>query len=264
MSYKISNSIDLIIGHTGFVGSNLVRQHNFRKRLNTKNINNFKGGFFNRVVITAVHAKKWWANENSEEDLRLIEKLLKSLKTIQCHEVVLISTVDVLPPVFGLDEKYVSDPKTLHPYGRNRLFLENQVREMFPKVFVVRLPGLFGLGLKKNIIYDLLHNNQLERINPLSTYQFYDLNRLCGDIEKAIKAELDLVHLFTEPIETHRIIERFFSEKRVGEDPYPEIHYNFRTCLDEFFGGNDGYIESKEKVIERIGIFINYMRKKKS
>ena len=43
----------------------------------------------------------------------------------------------------------------LHPYGRNRLELEDLVRKEFDTL-VVRLPALFGKGLKKNFIYDAI------------------------------------------------------------------------------------------------------------
>ena len=42
-------------------------------------------------------------------------------------------------------------------YGRNRARLESWVRATFPEShLVVRLPGIFGPGMKKNIIFDLV------------------------------------------------------------------------------------------------------------
>ena len=35
-------------------------------------------------------------------------------------------------------------------YGRNRLYLENYIRNNYHDYLIVRLPGLFGKGLKKN------------------------------------------------------------------------------------------------------------------
>ena len=43
----------------------------------------------------------------------------------------------------------------LPAYGRNRLQLERWVREDFPAALIVRLPALYGKGLKKNCLYDL-------------------------------------------------------------------------------------------------------------
>jgi len=46
-------------------------------------------------------------------------------------------------------------PDGLPAYGRNRLQLERWVREDYPNALIVRLPALYGIGLKKNFLFDL-------------------------------------------------------------------------------------------------------------
>ncbi len=251
---------DALIGYTGFVGGNLKRQHTFGACFNSANIELIQGAEFDRVFIAAVQAKKWWANANPNEDRALIDKLLNSLTAIRCRKAILVSTIDVLPPKRGLDEGFHEYPKSLEAYGKNRLLVESEIRRLFDDALVVRLPGLFGPGLMKNVIYDLLTDNQLERINPSSHYQYYDLTRLWADIGIAIEAGLGLVHLFTEPLQTSEIIARYFPGKPVGSDPYPEAHYDFRTCHAQLFGMQKDYIESREEVLERVGLFIRQWR----
>ena len=47
------------------------------------------------------------------------------------------------------------DSENLPAYGKNRLQLERWVREDHPDALIVRLPALYGRGLKKNFLYDL-------------------------------------------------------------------------------------------------------------
>ena len=245
-----------LIGHTGFVGGNLLRQAGFEAMYRSTNIGDIRGREFDLLVISAVQAKKWWANQEPEADWAGIQKLLEALAEVQAREVVLISTIDVLPTEPGLDESFDPHGVPNHPYGTHRLRVEDWVRERFPAVTVVRLPGLFGPGLKKNVLYDLLHGNQLEKINPSSSFQYYDLSGLWADIQVAREASLPLIHLFTEPVRTQRIIDAYFPEAEVGSDPLPEAHYDFRTCYADLYGGPPGYIQSAEVVLERMGTFM--------
>jgi hypothetical protein len=245
-----------LIGHTGFVGGNLVRQHAFSDLYNSKNIAEIRGRAFDTLVFSGAQAKKWWANQNPEADREGIEAALANLRDVRAAVVVLVSTVDVLPARPGLTEAWDGDDDPGHAYGRNRRFLERALSEMFPRVCVVRLPALFGPGLKKNVIYDLMNDNQLDKIHPASSFQYYDLSRLWQDVGLALARELSFIHLFPEPLETARIVERFFPDRSIGADPVPEAHYDFKTRHDALFGRSDGYVASAEQVLTQMGAFI--------
>lgn len=47
------------------------------------------------------------------------------------------------------------DTEGLPAYGKNRLQLERWVREDFPDALIVRLPALYGAGIRKNFLFDL-------------------------------------------------------------------------------------------------------------
>ena len=64
----------------------------------------------------------------------------------------------------------------------------------------MRLPGLFGPGLKKNLVFDLLHQPHERFAHSDSTFQFYDVRDLWGHVLQAQNAGLSLVHLTTEPL----------------------------------------------------------------
>ena len=249
-----------LIGHTGFVGSNLARQFAFDATYNSRNIEAIAGERFEELVFSGAQAKKWWANQNPEEDWAGIERALAALETVEAEKVTLISTIDVAVPGAGLDEAADYSSGQPHAYGVNRRRLEDAFRERFPGCLIVRLPGLFGRGLKKNVIYDLLEGNMLEKINPESRFQYYDLERLKNDLTLARGAALTLAHLVTEPVATSEIIARFFPEAAVGADAAPFGEYDFRTLHADVFGGAGEYIEMKESVLDRMGAFIERWR----
>lgn len=65
-----------LVGHTGFVGSNLLAQHPFQHLYNSRNIAGIAGQSFELLVFCGAQSKKWWANLNPDEDLRKIRAAL--------------------------------------------------------------------------------------------------------------------------------------------------------------------------------------------
>lgn len=246
-----------IVGHTGFVGSNLCTQTAFDFFFNTSNIQDIEGKAFDTLVFSAAPANKWIANKAPEQDWQNLQQIMALLKTVRAKQLVLISTVDVIPPFdTPQDETVDCTVGSNHAYGTHRLALEQFMRAQFPQVLVVRLPGLFGPGLKKNVIYDLIHDNMLASINPDSSFQYYDITSLWADIKLARQHQLELVHLFTQPIATRAIVQRYFPAKQVGQTPTPQAHYDHRTRYAELYGGSGGWIASADVVLERLGDYL--------
>jgi len=245
-----------LIGFTGFVGSNLCSQRSYDTLINSKNFQELRNRSFDRIVCAGVSAVKWKANKAPEEDWEKIAALIDVLKTVQAKKFVLISTIDVYAELQGMDESFDCHSRSNHAYGTNRLRFEDFCREHFPDCMIVRLPGLFGNGLKKNVIYDLLHDNCLEMINPRSSFQYYFLDRLSDDIDLCEKAGLKQVNFFTEPVGTQEIIDSFFPGKKVGDAPVPEGHYNLKTAYSSVFGKNNGYIYDRAEILSQMKTFI--------
>jgi hypothetical protein len=219
-----------LVGHTGFVGSNLARQHRFDGQYNSRNIGDITGGAFDLLVFSGAQSKKWWANQHPDEDWAAIQGALGPLASVRAGMAVLISTIDVIPVTESANgEDADCDSQPTHAYGRNRRALEKAFAELFPDALIVRLPALFGPGLKKNVLYDLLHDNLLDKINAESSFQYYDLTRLWSDIVLAMGQGLKIVHLFPEPLATGQVVDRFFPGKAIGGDAAPAAHYDYRT-----------------------------------
>src|SRR5687768_17147850 len=107
-----------LIGHTGFVGSNLARQTRFDATYNSSNIDTIAGEEFDLLVCSGVRAEKWIANANPEQDRAGIERLMSALKTVKAKQFILISTVDVFLTPIEVDESSVVETEKLHPYGK--------------------------------------------------------------------------------------------------------------------------------------------------
>ena len=108
-------------------------------------------------VYAGLRGEKYLANQQPEKDWQMIEQAKENIRMIKPQKLVLISTIDVFKSPLAVYEDSAIDMDGLQPYGYNRRVLENWVRENYPEALIVRLPGLFGEGIKKNFIYDIIN-----------------------------------------------------------------------------------------------------------
>jgi hypothetical protein len=252
--------ISALIGHTGFVGGNLAAAAHFDLLVNRANLESLRGRRLDRLVCAGLPAAKWIANLRPQDDSDNVQRLQAVLETVRVGTFLLISTVDVYPRLVGADENYNCSQELNHAYGRHRLEFERFVRDRFPQAHIVRLPALFGVGLKKNVLYDLLHDNQLERINPASRYQWYPLARLPRDLETIERCGVPLINLCTEPVEMRSLLQQCFAGKAAGGRADPPACYDVHTCYGEIFGSDSRYIMSRAAVMSALGEFVRSQR----
>ena len=238
-----------LIGYTGFVGATLNEAVLPSHRYRSTNIDEIRGQEFDHVICAGVQAMKWWANLHPEEDMAGIKRLLDALSEVKAQRFTLISSIDVYPTPRAVDENSNIDQEGHHPYGLHRLLVEEWVRVNFANVAVLRLPGLFGPGLKKNVIYDMMHDNGLEKVHPDGVFQYYDTRQLAGDIAKAWKAEISLLNVAAEPIATSEIRDRFFPGKVLGGSGPAPAGYDMRSNHAGVWEGLNGYLYSKSQVL---------------
>lgn len=243
---------DAIIGFTGFVGSTLIKQRLFESLYRSTNISDVEGQSFDTVVCAGAPAQKWIANREPEVDRQKIDGLIAHLKTIQCKTFILISTVDVFGDSMGVDEETPVDESGLHAYGLHRRLLEKFVESHFSNHLIVRLPGLVGPGLRKNVIFDFLNDNNLHAIESRAVFQFYPMANLWYDIQTALSAGLKLVHLTAEPISVADVSKNGFG--KVFEHVLPNVPatYDMRTIHAQVFGAIGHYQYSARETIQAI------------
>lgn len=237
-----------LIGHSGFVGSTLKKQTEFSHLYRSTDIQDIRGQEFDLVVCAGISAKKWLANKNPETDLQAIESLMGHLKEVNTKQFVLISTVDVFKNPVEVDESSPVDTEGLHAYGRHRFQFEQFVQEQFKNSLIVRLPGLVGPGLQKNIIFDFLNNNNIEQIDSRHMFQFYPMVNLWADLQVALSNNIPLVHLTSAPMTVQELIKQTlfkdFSQV-VADKP---LKYDFRTQYGKLYGVMAPYQYSANEV----------------
>ena len=232
-----------IIGHTGLIGGYLLDQYKKKIRnldlFNSKNINEInKKKKYDVIFCSALPATKWIANKAPIKDKKNVLKLIRNLRKINTKKFLLVSTIDV---------------HHKHSYGKNRKILEKFVKKQFKKNFIVRLPGVFGKGLKKNIIFDLMNKNELSQIHLNDKFQWYDLNNLYKDISQIFRYnKVGVNELYSVPIKNVEIIKLFKGIKNFKKRLKP-INYSIKP--------KEGFYKDKKYILNRIKKFIDLNEK---
>jgi nucleoside-diphosphate-sugar epimerase len=232
-----------LIGHTGFVGSNLLKQAEFDRCYNSKNIEEIVDEQFELVVCAGVSSIKWKANKHPKEDFQQIQGLIENLEATKFKRIILISTIAVY------------DNPADNAYGRNRLYLETYLKNNFDNVSIVRLPSLFGSGLKKNAIYDLINKDEQFLPHQDSTFQYYCLDTLWQDIQTMQSANIKTLNISTEPI-VFRDILKLFQSNYLCSDSNKIVHEDMRSVHAAVWGKQKPYLYDRIEIINNLERFI--------
>jgi len=237
-----------IIGYTGFVGSNLILQHDFDEFYNSQNIDDIKGESFDLIVCAGAPGTKWMANKDHVADLRNIGNLISMLETINASVFILISTIDVFREPIYVDEGSPISIVGNDAYGANRAYLEDAVKSVFDNVLIVRLPTIYSTKTYGNgLIYDI-KNKDYKYIPQSGEVQVYNLSHLWDDIKIALDAELHVINIATEPIRIKELCKHGLSDKKPV--------YDMRTRHASLWGREGHYLYTKEEIIEELKEFI--------
>ena len=246
-----------LIGHTGFVGSNLLKQTSFAHTFNSANHADMRNREFDLVVCAGVSAAKWLANRDPHADKVAINRLQDTLATIKAGVFVLISTIDVYKEPRAVTENDIPTAEGNHAYGAHRYQFEEFALAHFSNVMILRLPALFGPGLKKNPLFDLMNDSYVDQINPDATFQWYPVERLWLDAKAAAAAGLKLFNISTEPLTTATIVEHFFPGAKLSIKPGEAPGYDMWSLHARKLGGQGHYLMNKEAVLKSMASFVS-------
>ena len=140
----------------GLWGGNLLAKHTFAAACHSSDITAQYGTRPDLCVYAGVPAAMFLANADPEADLAVMRAARENIRQIAPKRLVLISSIAVLADSRGVyEDSPAQDTEGLPAYGKNRLQLERWVREDFPDTLIVRLPALYGAGIRKNFLFDL-------------------------------------------------------------------------------------------------------------
>ena len=177
---------------------------------------------------------------NFQKDENNLNKLIRNIALVNCKLFILISTIDIY--------------KKNETYGINRKKLELFVKKKFTNYLIFRLPAVFGKGLKKNVLFDLLNNNQLNNINEKDTFQWFDVSLLYSEIQKTKKKGISnkIIELYSPPIKNEKIL-KYFPNINLLNRKKINVKYNYKP--------KTGYYKNIKFTMCRIKKFIKEYEK---
>jgi hypothetical protein len=244
----------VLIGDTGLIGKTLIDSIEFDLAFNSKTIKSIESHNLNGsdLYLACLPATKWKVNKDPILDFINMSSIINAISKYEYSRIILISTIDVYSdsPI-GVDEDFTPSFASTN-YGSNRYVFELLVKSLKSEsTEIFRLPALFGKHIKKNVLFDLLTDNNIDMINYNSAFQWYNLSRLASDLQSQPGVS-KVVNLFTEPLDTALLLELFsVSPTRVNQSNAP-IRYDWRTKYS-----TTGYRQSKEEVFSEIVNFVN-------
>ena len=241
-----------LVGWSGFVGGALQPRVRPVARFRSTDVHELADADVDEIVCAGAPAEKWRANAEPEDDWAGISRLIDALDVSRASSCVLVSTVDVYADSREADEDTPADTTQAQAYGRHRALLEEFVTRRFDEALIVRLPGMFGPGLKKNLVFDLIHQPGARFAHAASTFQFYDVRDLWGHVLSARDAGLTVVNLATEPVSSAQVAEECFGVDYRCDDR-PIVTYDLRTTHAAALAGREGhYLRSSREVLAAI------------
>jgi nucleoside-diphosphate-sugar epimerase len=242
-----------LLGSNGFVGQSINRKFYDIKKYNRQNMHNLLNEDLDLLIVAAVSAEKWRANSNPSADRENIENLISFLEKIKINKFLLISTIDVFGPNIDFDEDTEMLEGISTAYGHNRSFLEQRLIQISEETKILRLPGLFGPGLKKNLLFDLLNGNKINVASLKDCYQYLYAPRIGEIIVEMLATDSNVFHASTEPIKVVDILRvastcigTTFEDLEIN-DKNSIIRYNMRTKYRK-----SGYLFDSIEVLNEI------------
>ncbi len=172
-----------------------------------------------------------------------------------------------LPGLFGknIRKNFIYDFMNIIPYMLQQQKMD-ELSEKDPELknyYEIQENGFYKVKVleenEKTILKNKFRNLNFTALNftdSRSKYQFYNLRRLWEDIQTAVRNNLQVWHPATEPITAGELYEFLTGEQFVNVLNGVPANYDYKTIYEKIFDGKNGYICSKEVILEDIKCFI--------
>lgn len=226
----MTKSKNIAVVGNGLIGKRLQQFVNATHVFNSFQLFDLHLEQYDTIYVAAPSGNRIWASQNPHTDQASTGLLIRNLLVAKCRRIVLISTGDTqVRPDTG--------------YGKNRLELENAIRGRFENHYIIRLPGLIGNDITKNILYDIKYKTEwADKINGSIKQQWYPLDDLEKDISAILEGSKRIVNLGSEPILNKDIVDQFSNGTTVDQTA---VEYDLKP-----------YKYTKEEIFDQISLYL--------
>ena len=218
-----------VIGCNGFVGSTIYSYFDNKHDIYgiCSRDETIPTNKFDVVINCAGNAKKYLARANPSKDFSTVN-IFQTILKLKFKKLIHISSIDA----------------SHHPdnnYTISKLIAEECCKLYYPDSVILRLGGLVGKNLKKNIVFDIINNRNLHSTFD-SIYNYISTQEVAKIIHRIIKLKIKnkIINVAAStPINTKEIIEEaknksIFFNKQEGSDRYVYKNINLDE-LNKFF-----------------------------
>jgi len=185
-----------IIGGGGLLGSNLREYFSKSAEVDSIEKDNYDskiGSSYDVLINANGNSKRFWANIHPFEDFEASTRSVhKSLFDFTFKKYIYFSSIDVYLDHSGIattKEDAARDAGKRPPYSFHKWLSEQIVRNYAENHLILRLSVLLGRGLRKGIVYDLLHDKPLF-VTPESRLQHITTEEVARVIQTLLDKDI--------------------------------------------------------------------------
>lgn len=179
-----------------------------------------------------------------------------------------------LPALFGknLKKNLINDlcnrtPKFINikKFDEIKLTLDTHELEIIRKAYKLNDKSFFELqeipiALKHEVLKLLetkAHFTALNFTHPESLYQFYNLENIHNDIQKALKNDIKTLNICSQPICANELAFKFFNLKLTQKEGNTFFDYDIKSKYSSLWNSDTGYLYTKEEVFSDLESYFN-------